>query len=606
LPVATLFIPVGLIPFPDLEIKRLFMDTRRLMLLFVFALSLFMLWDGWQKQQRPSVSSAASAPTQTAVNTAENDASIPEGVRAMRPIESEAAADPGTPPVESIFVSTDLVKAEISARGGDLVWLELEQFRANEDKPFSLFGFSFGSKAQESEKKPFALFAEPHRYVAQSGLLGAEKGLLPDHKTLLTPLPGPRALIEGEDSLQVRLAAPEVNGVRATKVYTFHRGSYLIDVSWEIENGSDAPLQANAYFQLQRDGAAPGGDSSLMPTFYGVAVYTEAEKYQKVSYDEIAEDRAKFNKQANNGWLAMVQHYFVAAWAPQGDVPRDFYMKKISGGNDGVERSLFTAGVVLPIASIAPSGKGTVNVPLFAGPQIQSALKQVASGLNLVVDYGWLHIIAAPIFWALEFINTLMGNWGWSIVVLTVLIKLLFFPLSAASYKSMAKMRTLTPKMMQLKERYASDKARLNQEMMKLYQTEKINPLGGCLPILVQIPVFIALYWVLLGAVEMRDAPWIGWITDLSAADPYSVLPIVMMVSMFIQTRLNPTPPDPIQAKMMLIMPLVFGVMFFAFPAGLVLYWVVNNLLSIAQQWQINRMLGGGNKPKQAANDPKM
>jgi YidC/Oxa1 family membrane protein insertase len=586
------------------------MDIRRLMLLCVFAFSLLTLWDAWQKQQLLPVPAVASAPARVA-NAVEIDASIPQSsVHVVQAAPGETAVDPDTPPAESIFISTDLVKAEISARGGDLVWLELEQFRANEDKPFSLFGFSFGSGTQESGKKPFALLAEPHNYVAQSGLIDAKKALgLPTHKTLLKPLPGPRALAEGEDSLQVRLAAPEVNGVRATKIYTFRRGSYLIDVTWEIENGGDAPLQANAYFQLQRDGAAPGGDSSLMPTFYGAAVYTDADKYQKVSYKEIADGNTKFSKksnddwQANDGWLAMVQHYFVAAWAPQGDTPRDFYMKKISSGGD-VEKSLFTAGVILPVASIAPGARGAVSVPLFAGPQIQSALKQVAPGLNLVVDYGWLHIIAAPIFWVLEFINTLVGNWGWSIVVLTVLIKLLFFPLSAASYKSMAKMRTLTPKMMQLKERYASDKARLNQEMMKLYQTEKINPLGGCLPILVQIPVFIALYWVLLGAVEMRDAPWIGWITDLSAADPYSVLPVVMMVSMFVQTRLNPTPPDPLQAKMMLIMPLVFGVMFFAFPAGLVLYWVVNNLLSIAQQWQINRMLGD-NKPRQAANDPK-
>ncbi|MDR1889091.1 MAG: membrane protein insertase YidC [Zoogloeaceae bacterium] len=569
------------------------MDTRRLMLFLVFALSLFMLWDAWQNQQHPQqpspVPATASAPARTTAAVTTNDASIPQpGRRATStgPLEV-GAVDPDAPPVESVFVTTDLVKAEISALGGDLVWLELGRFRANDDK-----------------EKLFTLFSDAHGYAAQTGLIGEG---LPNHKTLLKPLPGPRELAEGEDTLQVRLAAPEVNGVRATKVYTFHRASYLVDVAWEIENDSGAPLQTDAYFQLQRDGASPGGDSFMLSTFYGAAVYSDAEKYQKVAYKDIAEEKAKFIKQANDGWLALVQHYFVTAWAPQGDAPREFYMKKL--GNGDVEHSLFTAGIILPVDPIASGAKGAISVPLFAGPQEQTTLKAVAPGLNLVVDYGWLHIIAAPIFWVLEFINKLVGNWGWSIVALTVLIKILFFPLSAASYKSMARMRTMTPKLMQLKERYADDKARLNQEMMKLYQTEKINPLGGCLPILVQIPVFIALYWVLLGAVEMRDAPWILWIDDLSAADPYYVLPVIMMASMFIQTRLNPTPPDPIQAKMMLFMPLVFGIMFFFFPAGLVLYWVVNNVLSIAQQWQINRLLGkeskpGSDKPK-AANDPK-
>ena len=580
------------------------------MLLFVFVFSLYMLWGAWQEQQHPPAPATAAAPVQID-NAVTDNVSIPQFGRhattPVTPLEANAA-DLNIPPAESVFITTDLVKAEISALGGNLVWLELQRYHADENKPFSLFGFSFGSGTQESEKKLFTLFSDAHGYTAQTGLLGdVSDKKLPDHKTLLKVLPGPRELAEGKDTLQVRLAAPEVNGVQATKVYTFHRNSYLVDVAWEIENGSDAPLSADAYFQLQRDGASPGGDSFMMSTFYGAAVYSDAEKYQKVTYKEIADGGAKFTKEANDGWLALVQHYFVTAWAPQGDVPRGFYMQKLGEGD--IAHSLFRAGIRLPVAPIAPGAKGEISVPLFAGPQEQAALKTVAPGLDLVVDYGWLHIIAAPIFGVLEFIYALIGNWGWSIVALTVLIKLLFFPLSAASYKSMARMRTMTPKLMQLKERYADDKARLNQEMMKLYQTEKINPLGGCLPILLQIPVFIALYWVLLGAVEMRGAPWIFWIHDLSAADPYYVLPVIMMASMFIQTRLNPTPPDPIQAKMMLIMPLVFGIMFFFFPAGLVLYWVVNNVLSIAQQWQINRLLDkggkpGSNKPK-AANDPK-
>jgi YidC/Oxa1 family membrane protein insertase len=334
----------------------------------------------------------------------------------------------------------------------------------------------------------------------------------------------------------------------------------------------------------------------MVSTFTGPAVYTDADKYQKVDFGHIADNKAKFAKTADNGWLAMVQHYFVAAWVPQEKTQREFYMRKVEGSN------VFQTGVIVPVAEIAPGAKGEAAVSLYAGPQEPSTLKQVATGLDLVVDYGWLTIVAAPIFWALEAIHKLVGNWGWAIVILTVIIKAVFFPLSAASYKSMAKMKVLTPRLAQLKERFGDDKQRLNQEMMKMYQTEKVNPLGGCLPILVQIPVFISLYWVLLGAVEMRDAPWILWIKDLASADPYYILPVIMMVSMFVQTKLNPTPPDPIQAKVMMMMPLIFGFMFFWFPAGLVLYWVVNNVLSITQQWQITRLIDAGGK---AANDAK-
>ncbi|MDR0233509.1 MAG: membrane protein insertase YidC [Zoogloeaceae bacterium] len=580
------------------------MDTRRLMLLSVFLLSLFMLWEEWHNPKSRNAPDAAAPAVAVSAESANglpavasqtaDDVFIPRATGNLRGTETrqqqadELASDVSEEPeAESLFISTDLVSAEISTRGGALVGLTLKRYQKD-------------SGSQE----PFTLLSGAHAYLAQSGLIGVEGVALPNHKTLLRALPGARELADGADTLEIRLAAPEADGIRATKVYTFHRGSYLIDVSWEIENGRDTTLTPDAYFQLQRDGANPDGESFFLVTFTGAAVYTEAGKYQKASYADIAKGEAKFVKQSGDGWLAMVQHYFVTAWAPQGDTLREFFMRKLDRKTkDG--QDLFAAGVILPVDSIAPGQTGRISVPLFAGPQEQSALQTVAPGLDLVVDYGWLHIIAAPIFWVLEFINNLMGNWGWSIVALTVLIKLIFYPLSAASYRSMAKMRVLTPRLMQLKERYADDKVKMNQEMMKLYQTEKVNPLGGCLPILVQIPVFIALYWVLLGAVEMRGAPWILWIHDLSVPDPYFVLPVIMMVSMFVQIRLNPTPPDPMQARMMLIMPLVFGVMFFFFPAGLVLYWVVNNILSIAQQWQINRALDPDNKAKQiqAAND---
>ncbi|MBF1163700.1 MAG: membrane protein insertase YidC [Dechloromonas agitata] len=546
------------------------MDTRRLILVLIFTFSSFMLWENWQKYNQPKPAAEVAAAGQAAGAAPVPSATL-QGKAA--PVTPTVAAPAST--VETFTVSTDLLKATISAQGGDVVKLELLKYREHDKKD-----------------QNFVLFDAQHQYFAQSGLIGEG---LPTHRTLFTRIAGASELAEGSNELKVRLET-EQNGIKVAKLLTFKRGSYLIDVSWEIANGSDKAIAPHAYFQLQRDDKAPAGETAMVSTFTGPAVYTEAEKYQKVDFGHIADNKAKFAKTADNGWLAMVQHYFVAAFVPKDKTPREFYMRKLEGGN------VFQTGVIVPVAEIAPGAKGESGVSLYAGPQEQTALKQVAPGLDLVVDYGWLTVVAAPIFWALEAIHKLVGNWGWAIVVLTIGIKAVFYPLSAASYKSMAKMKLLTPRLMQLKERFSDDKQRLNQEMMKLYQTEKVNPLGGCLPILIQIPVFIALYWVLLGAVEMRDAPWIGWITDLASPDPYFILPVIMMASMFIQTKLNPTPPDPIQAKVMMAMPLIFGVMFFWFPAGLVLYWVVNNVLSIAQQWQITRMIDAGGK---AANDAK-
>ncbi|WP_295005102.1 membrane protein insertase YidC [uncultured Dechloromonas sp.] len=546
------------------------MDTRRLILVLIFTFSSFMLWENWQKHNQPKPAVEAAAAGQAA-----GAAPTPSvGLQGKTAPQAPTAAVPA-PAAETFTVSTDLLKASISTQGGDLVGLELLKYRE-----------------QDQKDKHFVLFDAKHHYMAQAGLIGEG---LPTHRSTFKRVAGASELAEGSDELKVRLEA-EQNGVKVAKILTFKRGSYLIDVSWEIANGGDKAIAPHAYFQLQRDDVAPAGESKMVSTFTGPAVYTEADKYQKVDFGHIADNKAKFAKSADNGWLAMVQHYFVAALVPKDKTQREFYMRKVDGGN------IFQAGVIVPVAEIAPGAKGETSVALYAGPQEQSSLKQVATGLDLVVDYGWLTVVAAPIFWALEAIHKLVGNWGWAIVILTIGIKAVFYPLSAASYKSMAKMKVLTPRLMQLKERFGDDKQRLNQEMMKLYQTEKVNPLGGCLPILVQIPVFIALYWVLLGAVEMRGAPWIGWITDLASADPYFILPVIMMVSMFVQTKLNPTPPDPIQAKVMMMMPLIFGVMFFWFPAGLVLYWVVNNVLSIAQQWQITRMIDAGGK---AANDAK-
>ncbi|WP_374325522.1 membrane protein insertase YidC [Azonexus sp.] len=551
------------------------MDTRRLILVMIFAFSSFMLWENWQQYKQPKP--ATTAPAASAPATGGSAAPTPSvNLQASAAAVATAPAAAALNPAETFIIETDLIKATVSTQGGDLLGLELTKYKESDNK-----------------ESNFHLFDAKHQYAAQSGLIGDG---LPNHRSQFRRVDGPLQLAEGSNELKVRLEAEAQQGVRVAKILTFKRASYQIDVAWEITNGSDKPLAPHAYFQLQRDDVDPAGGNRMMQTFTGPAVYTDADKYQKVKFGDISDNTAKFAKTADNGWLAMVQHYFVAAWVPAQGAQREYYMRKIDGSN------LYQTGIILPVSAIGPGTSTVVNTTLFAGPQEQAALKAVAPGLDLVVDYGWLTVIAAPIFWALQFIHGLVGNWGWAIVLLTVAIKAAFFPLSAASYKSMAKMRVVTPRLMQLKERYGDDKARLNQEMMKLYQSEKINPLGGCLPILVQIPVFIALYWVLLGAVEMRDAPWIGWITDLASADPYYILPVIMIVSMIIQMKLNPTPPDPIQAKVMMAMPFIFGIMFLWFPAGLVLYWVVNNILSIAQQWQITRMMEAGGK---AANDAK-
>jgi len=527
-----------------------------------------MLWEGWMKHNAPQ-----PAPTTQSASAGQADGSVPQATRSVNgggDVPGGGNAVSSTAP--TIKVVTDTMIAEISAEGGDIIHLALTQHKATEDK-----------------SKNFVLLDNggAHIYEAQGGLTG--KGL-PNHKTLYSLPAGDVSLPAGQDSVEVRMAAPEVNGVAVTKVLTFTRGSYVINERYEITNNGAEPLKTDAYFQFMRDGEAAEGSQAMgVHTFTGPAFYTDADKFRKVQFSNIADGDAKFPKQADNGWVAMVQHYFVSAIIPKQGVEREYFARKI--GNN-----LFTAGVILPVPEVAPGQTQSVSAELYTGPQIQDNLKAIAPGLELVVDYGWLTVIAAPLFWVLQWFHGLTGNWGWAIILVTVCLKAIFFPLSAASYKSMAKMRTLGPRLQRMKEQFGDDKVKMQQEMMKIYKTEKINPLGGCLPILVQIPVFIALYWVLLGSVEMRQAPWLGWITDLSVKDPYFILPIIMGASMIIQMKLNPTPPDPMQAKIMMAMPIVFTFMFLWFPSGLVLYWVVNNTLSIAQQWKITRMIESGGK----------
>lgn len=544
------------------------MDSQRLILFFVFSFSLFLLFDAWQRDQNPQ-----PVPAKTAPGTPAQRASDLPPTPTATLVPTPAATVPGATPApdasvaagSTISVETDVFRAEISSVGGDLRRLELKQHRAVEDT-----------------KQNFILLQQrpDHVYVAQSGLIGGD---LPTHRTPYTSAQSAYNLADGAKTLEVRLEAPAVKGVKVAKVYRFARGSYLVDVSFEIANQGAEAIQPYGYFQLLRDDQAPVGDSAMLPTYTGVGVYTDKSKFQKVDFSDIADNKTSYPKSSQDGWIAVLQHYFLSAWLPKNGTPREFYTRRVD--------NLYAAGVIVPAASIPPGATSTLSVPLYAGPQEQDKLAELAPGLDLSIDYGWLTIIAVPLFWLLSWLHEGVGNWGVAIILLTVIIKLIFYPLSEASYRSMAKMRVLAPKMQRLKAQYGDDRQRMQQAMMELYKTEKINPLGGCLPIVVQIPVFIALYWVLLASVELRHAPFMLWIDDLSTPDPWFILPVLMGATMIIQTRLNPEPPDPIQAKVMKIMPVAFSVFFFFFPAGLVLYWLVNNILSIAQQWHINRKL---------------
>lgn len=549
------------------------MEFQRLILFLVFSMSLLFLWQEWQQWQRGPVAREAAAPAGGAGapgapgTVAPPDAQAPtvgqDLLRQQGVPEPPAAA----PSAGSTFtIETDVLRAEISTVGGELTRLELLRHLSTVDK-----------------SKPLVLFERTGQrtYVAQGGLIGDG---LPNHRTEFTPLPGPRKLESGADELAVTLVARGQGGIVVEKIYTFRRGSYVVDVTFAVRNEGPAAITPFAYHQLVRDGEPPEGDPKLLHTYTGGAIYTDADKFRKISFSDMEKQKTGLPKTANDGWIGILQHYFVGALVPDGDVSREFFARQLDKG-------LYSAGVIVPVGAIEPGAEKRVTTRLYAGPQEQDALAKLAPGLDLVVDYGWLTVIAVPLFWVLQQFYGLSGNWGVAIILLTVLVKAVFYPLSAASYRSMAKMKAVTPRLQKIKELYGHDRQKLHQAMMDLYKTEKINPLGGCLPILVQIPVFIALYWVLLASVELRNAPFALWINDLSVQDPYFVLPVVMGVTMWMQMKLNPTPPDPIQAKVMQIMPFAFTIFFLFFPAGLVLYWLVNNILSIAQQWHITRSM---------------
>lgn len=543
------------------------MDFNRLFLFLIFSMSMALLWDAWHRVDVPvtPTSPATSISSSTQILTAPQN-STPTTKLGLNKADSKITGIQQQTLVGQIIkVKTDFVVAEINTSGGDLQHLEFLQQRDATDR-----------------SKPFVLLQkkEEHKYLAQSGLLGSN---LPTHNTIFETQAVEYALGEGKDTVEVRLLTRTSEGVGVTKTYLFRRGSYLIDVGYEIENKGGGIISPVAYFQFIRDKSVPEGGTIFVPTFTGPAIYTEADKFQKIDFSDIEKSKVKLPSNIDNGWIGMLQHYFVAAWLPAGKIQREFYVKALEGG-------LYSVGVVLPVGDIAVGKNFKINMPLYVGPA-QTSLDEVAPGLGLTVDYGWLTIFSIPLFSVLVFLHGWVSNWGIAIILLTILIKIVFFPLSAASYKSMGKMRVVAPKLEKIKQQYGDDRERLHKAMMELYKTEKINPMGGCLPVLIQIPIFIALYWAILASVELRYAPFFGWIADLSVPDPYYVLPVIMGISMIIQGKLNPVPPDPFQAKLMQVMPVAFSIVFFFFPAGLVLYSVVNNILSIAQQWYITRSL---------------
>ena len=549
------------------------MDFRRSVLWVIFTVSVIFLYNSWLRYnggsglfgEPPVVTATAPAPAGRAgdvpVPVAQNATALP-GAEAPAVVPSAPATAPSA---TLTSIRTDVLDMKVSSEGGNLVYARLLKYASHSDAKDDVV--LFDSSASNT-------------YLAQSGLVGGD---YPNHKTPMVLLPGPTSM-GSADTLTVRLQSPVVGGVQLTRSYTFKRGSYVIAVRNEISNRGQTLVAPQLYMQLVRDGNDPSTGTHFYHTFTGPAVYDSKEKFQKFEFKDI-HDQVKTIK-SSDGWLAMVQHYFVSAWLPQPDTgDREFYLRKL-------QPNLYAVGVMLPLPQLAPGAQTVQTDTLYVGPEIESQLQGLAPGFELVKDYGWVTIIAKPLFWVLEQVHKVLGNWGWSIIGLTILLKLLFFPLTAASYRSMARMKAVAPRLTALRERHKDDQAAMNAAMVEMYRKEKINPLGGCLPIVIQIPVFIALYWVLLSSVELRGAPWLGWIHDLSAKDPYYILPLIMTGTSFLQVKLNPTPPDPMQARLMWIMPLAFSVMFFLFPAGLVLYWLTNNIFSIAQQWFINKKMG--------------
>jgi YidC/Oxa1 family membrane protein insertase len=583
--------------------KEIFMnDIRRTILWVIFGFSMVMLWDNYQVSlghkatfglsSKPTASATNTSPVKTDAVAAANSVGVPGAINSItnQAVNTPATAQNGTPPAanaavatpaapsapkERFEVSTDVLKLTFDTEGGSLVHSEFVKHLDLTDKDAVKAGTAKGVVLLDDSKERV--------YTAQTGLVGGAN--LPTHKTVMAVAPGARKLADGADELVVKFESPESGGVKLVKTYTLKRGAYDVAVKHDIVNTGAAAVSPQLYLQLVRDGNKLAGESSFYSTFTGPAVYTAAKKYQKVEFTDIEKNKVDVEKQANEGYVAMVQHYFASAWILPDGIKRELFTRK-------VDTNLYAVGMITALDSVAPGTTKTVESRFFAGPQVEKSMESITPGLELVKDYGVLTILAKPLYWLLDKLHSFINNWGWSIIALVLLLKIAFYWLNAKAYASMAKMKAVGPRIATMRERLKDKPQEMQQEMMKIYREEKINPMGGCFPIMIQIPVFIALYWVLLSSVEMRNAPWAMWIHDLSAPDPFYILPLVMTLTTMLQTALNPVPPDPMQAKMMWFMPLAFSVMFFFFPSGLVLYWITNNVLSIAQQWLINTRMG--------------
>lgn len=555
-------------------------ELQRAFLWMIFLLALFMLWDAWQvRNGNPSFFGSPEAVQEQVVEnantTAAGDVKVPADSKAV-------ASEVNVTITQPVVVTTDLFKITFDANGASVARAELLKERQTPDwKTRGLPGLILGEEEQQDAGN-VVLFdtSAQHVYKAETGLVG---GNFPNHRTAFRLISDTLDMKEGQDTLNVSFAASQGN-VELIKTYVFHRGHYGIDVKHEVRNKGNVAISPSVYMQLTRDDGKVASDSAFYNTFTGPAAYTEAEKFQKIDFDSIADNDTDLPSQSNEGWIAMLQHYFLTAWVPQQDINRELYTRQL-------DKHLYAIGSIVAVGEVAPGAEKVVDSTLYVGPQDQRRLEYIAPNLDLVVDYGWLTFLAKPIYWLLAFLQGLVGNWGWAIVLLTVLVKAILYPISAAGYKSMARMRDVAPRMKAIQEKYGNDKQALNQAMMELYRREKINPAGGCFPILLQIPVFLALYWVLLATVELRGASWLLWVNDLASPDPYLILPLLMVATMIIQMKISPRPTDPTQAKVMMIMPVVFGVMFFFFASGLVLYWLTNNVLSIWQQWYVNKQI---------------
>lgn len=544
------------------------MDWQKNLLIAAIVATLLMLvirWNEFQEQRTqlpPAASTASNATAASSLPAAASDIPVATGTAPETVAEAPASQTP-------ISIKTDSLDVMINPLGGDIVQLALPRHFLKLDTPDQAFVLLDNRNS--------------HTYLAQSGLIGQNGTDTAQGRPLFTSEQSSYQLAEGQNQLQVDLVTQQ-GEVKITKRFTFTRGDYLIHVEYLIDNQGSAPWSAQLYGQIKRDSQNFVKVSALeMNPYLGAALTTADEKYKKVTFEDMAEKDEKISVQG--GWIAMVQHYFISAWIPDASATHQYHLRKL--GN----QDMYLMGFTSPVTEVAPGTQGVLSASFYAGPKDTERLEEISPYLDLTVDYGWLWWVAKPLFWFLKLIHSVLGNWGLAIIGLTLSVKLLFFKLSATSYRSMAKMRKLAPKMAELKERYGDDRQKFSQEMMKMYKTEKVNPFGGCLPILIQMPVFIALYYVLMESVELRHAPFFGWIVDLSVKDPYFVLPVIYGISMYFMQKLNPQPTDPMQARIMQMLPIIFTFMFLWFPAGLVLYWVTNNLLSILQQYIITKQI---------------